>query len=84
MGFEQKQLEAFRKGLTSSYGLVFLTGPTGSGKTTTLYAALNEIKDPTKNIITVEDPIEYFLFGVNQLQVKQGDRAYFPSALRAF
>jgi len=84
MGFEQKQLEAFRKGISSSYGLVFLTGPTGSGKTTTLYAALNEIKDPTKNIITVEDPIEYFLFGVNQLQVKQEIGLSFASALRAF
>ena len=84
MGFEQKQLEAFRKGLASAYGLVFLTGPTGSGKTTTLYAALNEIKDPAKNIITVEDPIEYFLFGVNQLQVKQEIGLTFSSALRAF
>ena len=84
MGFEQKQLEAFRKGLASAYGLVFLTGPTGSGKTTTLYAALNEIKDPAKNIITVEDPIEYFLFGVNQLQVKQEIGLSFASALRAF
>lgn len=84
MGFEQKQLEAFRKGLASAYGLVFLTGPTGSGKTTTLYAALNEIKDPTKNIVTVEDPIEYFLFGVNQLQVKQEIGLSFASALRAF
>ncbi len=84
MGFEQKQLEAFRKGLASAYGLVFLTGPTGSGKTTTLYAALNEIKDPAKNIVTVEDPIEYFLFGVNQLQVKQEIGLSFASALRAF
>lgn len=84
MGFEQKQLEAFRKGLASAYGLVFLTGPTGSGKTTTLYAALNEIKDPAKNIVTVEDPIEYFLFGVNQLQVKQEIGLTFSSALRAF
>ena len=84
MGFEQKQLDAFRKSISSSYGLVFLTGPTGSGKTTTLYAALNEIKDPAKNIITVEDPIEYFLFGVNQLQVKQEIGLSFASALRAF
>ena len=84
MGFEPKQLEAFRKGLSSAYGLVFLTGPTGSGKTTTLYAALNEIKDPTKNIVTVEDPIEYSLFGINQLQVKQEIGLSFASALRAF
>ena len=70
MGFDPKQLESMRKGINSPYGLVFLTGPTGSGKTTTLYAMLNEIKDPSKNIITVEDPVEYKLDGVNQVQVK--------------
>ena len=84
MGFESKQLEAFRKGINSPYGLVFLTGPTGSGKTTTLYAALNEIKDPTKNIITVEDPVEYRLDGINQVQVKAEIGLTFAAALRSF
>ncbi|MDP2905259.1 MAG: ATPase, T2SS/T4P/T4SS family, partial [Candidatus Omnitrophota bacterium] len=61
MGFEPGQLEQIRKAINAPYGLVFLTGPTGSGKTTTLYAILNEIKSPTKNIITIEDPVEYKL-----------------------
>ena len=59
MGFLSQQLEAFHKSIVMPYGLVFLTGPTGSGKSTTLYAVLNEIKTPTKNIVTVEDTIEY-------------------------
>jgi type II secretory ATPase GspE/PulE/Tfp pilus assembly ATPase PilB-like protein len=73
-----------RKGINSPYGLVFLTGPTGSGKTTTLYAILNEIKNPTKNIITIEDPVEYKLEGVNQVQVKPDIGLTFASALRSF
>jgi type IV pilus assembly protein PilB len=84
MGFDPKQLESMRKGINSPYGLVFLTGPTGSGKTTTLYAMLNEIKDPSKNIITVEDPVEYKLDGVNQVQVKPEIGLTFASALRSF
>lgn len=84
LGFESKQSEGFRKALHSAYGLIFLTGPTGSGKTTTLYAALNEIKDPTKNIVTVEDPVEYRLDGINQVQVKPEIGLTFASALRAF
>ncbi len=84
LGFETKQLEEFRKALAAPYGLVFLTGPTGSGKTTTLYAALSEIKDPTKNILTIEDPVEYRLDGINQVQVKPDIGLTFASALRAF
>lgn len=84
IGFEQKQLEEFRKTIIAPYGLVFLTGPTGSGKTTTLYAALNEIKDPTKNIVTVEDPVEYRLDGINQVQVKPDIGLTFAVALRSF
>lgn len=84
MGFEEKQLEAFRKGINSPFGLVLLTGPTGSGKTTTLYAALNEVKSPTKNIITVEDPVEYRLDGVNQVQVKPEIGLTFAVSLRSF
>ena len=84
LGFEQKQMEVFRKSITAPYGLVLLTGPTGSGKTTTLYAALNEVKDSTKNVITIEDPVEYHLEGINQVQVKPEIGLTFASALRAF
>lgn len=84
MGFEAKQLEQIRRATNSPYGLVLLTGPTGSGKTTTLYAILNEIKSPTKNIITVEDPVEYKLDGVNQVQVKPDIGLTFANALRSF
>ena len=84
LGLEQKHAEMFKKAINSAYGLVFLTGPTGSGKTTTLYVALNEIKNTNKNIITVEDPVEYRLDGVNQVQVKPEIGLSFSSALRAF
>ncbi|MEW5758116.1 MAG: ATPase, T2SS/T4P/T4SS family [Candidatus Omnitrophota bacterium] len=84
LGFNQKQLEDFRKSIDTPYGVVLLTGPTGSGKTTTLYAALNELKDPQTNIVTVEDPVEYKLDGINQLQVKPEIGLTFASALRAF
>lgn len=84
MGFEPKQLELIRKASNAPYGLIFLTGPTGSGKTTTLYAILNEIKHPSKNIVTVEDPVEYKLDSVNQVQVKSEIGLTFASALRSF
>lgn len=84
LGLEQRHAEMFKKAINSAYGLVFLTGPTGSGKTTTLYVALNEIKNTNKNIITVEDPVEYRLEGVNQVQVKPEIGLSFASALRAF
>ncbi len=84
MGFDPKQIELLRKAINSPYGLVFITGPTGSGKTTTLYAILNEIKDPSKNIITVEDPVEYKLDGVNQVQIKPEVGLTFATALRSF
>lgn len=84
MGFLPEQLELFRKGIHTPYGLIFMTGPTGSGKSTSLYAALNEIKSPTKNIVTVEDPVEYHLEGVNQVQIKAEIGLTFASALRSF
>jgi len=84
MGFETKQLEIIRKAVNSPYGLVFVTGPTGSGKSTTLYAILNEIKSPSKNIVTVEDPVEYKLDGINQVHVKPEIGLTFASALRSF
>ncbi len=84
MGFSGQQLEWFRKGIRVPYGLVFITGPTGSGKSTSLYAALNEIKSPTKNIVTVEDPVEYHMEGLNQVQIKPEIGLTFASALRSF
>lgn len=84
LGFEQKQLEDFRKAISAPYGMVFITGPTGSGKTTTLYAALNEINNPHKNIITIEDPVEYRIDGINQVQVKPDIGLTFATALRSF
>ena len=84
LGYSSKQLIDIKKCLHSPYGLVFLTGPTGSGKTTTLYSALNELKDPRKNIITIEDPVEYRLEGINQVQIKPEIGLTFASALRSF
>ena len=73
-----------RRAINAPYGLVFLTGPTGSGKTTTLYAILSEIKSPTKNIVTIEDPVEYKLEGINQVQIKPEIGLTFAAALRSF
>jgi len=84
LGFSPEELERFRKAIISPHGLILITGPTGSGKTTTLYAALNEIKSPRKNITTVEDPVEYKLEGINQVQIKPSIGFTFASALRAF
>ncbi len=84
MGFEEDDLEKLKKAIFSPYGLVFLTGPTGSGKSTTLYAILQEIKSTEKNILTVEDPVEYRLAGINQVQVKPEIGLTFASSLRSF
>lgn len=83
-GFEPAQIELMRKATASPYGLMLVTGPTGSGKSTTLYATLTEIKHPTKNIVTVEDPVEYKLDGVNQVQIKPEIGLTFAAALRSF
>jgi general secretion pathway protein E len=69
LGFPESVLERYRKLITIPYGMLLVTGPTGSGKTTTLYASLREINSPDKKIITIEDPIEYQVEGVNQIQV---------------
>jgi type IV pilus assembly protein PilB len=84
LGFELDDLEKFRRAIISPHGLILITGPTGSGKTTTLYAALNEIKSPHENISTVEDPVEYKLEGINQVQIKPAIGLTFASTLRAF
>ncbi len=83
LGFPDYDLSKFRDLINRSYGIILVTGPTGSGKTTTLYAALGEINSPEKKIITVEDPIEYQLGGVNQVQVKAGIGLSFANILRS-
>ena len=84
LGFDNKQLDLIRKALSSSYGLFFVTGPTGSGKSTTLYSSINEVMDPTKNIMTAEDPVEFKLDGVNQVAVRNDIGLTFAAALKAF
>lgn len=83
LGFLSKQLTQFESIISKSYGLILLTGPTGSGKTTTLYATLNKINSKDKNILTIEDPVEYKLDGINQMQVKPKINLTFANALRS-
>ncbi|OFZ18414.1 MAG: type IV-A pilus assembly ATPase PilB [Bdellovibrionales bacterium GWB1_55_8] len=83
LGFEPKQLEIFKKGVYSPNGMVLVTGPTGSGKTTTLYSALTELNQITDNVSTAEDPVEYNLEGINQVQVHKEIGLTFASVLRA-
>ncbi len=82
LGFEQQPTEAFREALKLPHGMILMTGPTGSGKTTTLYSALHKLNSVDRNIVTVEDPIEYELFGVNQVQVHSSIGLTFAEALR--
>ncbi|MHC4623480.1 MAG: GspE/PulE family protein [Planctomycetota bacterium] len=83
LGFEPELLDEFKTILRQPYGIIVVTGPTGSGKSTTLYSALNYLKDPKKNITTVEDPVEYRLGGINQIQVKPEIDLDFATSLRA-
>jgi type II secretory ATPase GspE/PulE/Tfp pilus assembly ATPase PilB-like protein len=84
LGMEPEELERFSRALHSPNGIILITGPTGSGKTTTLYAALNILNTPEVNISTIEDPIEYNIEGINQVQVKEEIGFEFGTALRAF
>ncbi|MEW6054512.1 MAG: type IV-A pilus assembly ATPase PilB [Nitrospirota bacterium] len=84
LGFEQEALKKFMDSLNKPYGMILVTGPTGSGKTTTLYSALNYLNKPGINIMTAEDPVEYNFQGMNQVQVKEDIGLTFASALRAF
>lgn len=84
LGFDARLLSTMRSALLKPYGIILSTGPTGSGKTTTLYTALKELNRPERKILTVEDPIEYMLAGVNQTQVKPQIGYTFAAALRAF
>ena len=84
LGFEGDALQFFMNALNKPYGMILVTGPTGSGKTTTLYSGLNYLNKPGINIMTVEDPIEYNFQGINQVQVKEEIGLTFASALRSF
>ena len=83
LGFPKKNLGVFKKVISQPYGMVVVSGPTGSGKSTSLYAALKEIKDEKTNIITVEDPVEYQLEGISQVQVFEDIGLTFGSSLRS-
>ncbi len=82
LGFEEQPMTAFREALKRPFGMILMTGPTGSGKTTTLYSALHKLNEPTHNIVTVEDPVEYELYGINQVQTHAEIGLTFASALR--
>ncbi len=84
LGFGKALLKTFRSVIASPFGIMLVTGPTGSGKTTTLYAALSEINTPDKKIVTVEDPVEYQMDGVNQVQVHSAIGLTFAGTLRSF
>jgi type IV pilus assembly protein PilB len=84
LGFEPEQLAIFKKALELPYGMVLVTGPTGSGKTTTLYSGLQELNVPSDNISTAEDPVEFNLPGINQVQVSDSIGLTFAAALRSF
>src|SRR5438477_3328441 len=83
MGLDQDTLSKFRKAIDAPHGMILVTGPTGSGKTTTLYSVLHELNSPQYNIVTVEDPIEYEMAGINQVAVRSEIGLDFASALRS-
>lgn len=83
LGFEERELQKFRRMINHPYGMVLVSGPTGSGKTTTLYAALNSITSVEKNVVTIEDPVEYRLGLTNQVQVNPKAGVTFASGLRS-
>ena len=84
LGFEERTLEKFKESIYQPYGMILITGPTGSGKTTTLYSVLSELNKSTTNISTAEDPVEYNLFGINQVQMQDDIGLNFATALRSF
>ena len=84
LGFEESQFQAFREAINQPYGMILVTGPTGSGKTTTLYCALSELNRVSHNILTAEDPVEYSLSGINQVHIHEAIGLNFAAALRSF
>ncbi|MFC1760967.1 GspE/PulE family protein [Planctomycetota bacterium] len=83
LGFNPRLMTTFKEMLARPHGIIIVTGPTGSGKSTTLYSALNYLRNPTKNITTVENPVEYKLFGINQIQIKPDIGLDFAATLRS-
>jgi len=83
IGFSKNNLNKFNKLIKKQKGVILLTGPTGSGKSTTLFSALNKLKDDSKNIITIEDPVEYRIPGINQIQLNKKINFDFPNALKS-
>jgi type IV pilus assembly protein PilB len=84
LGFEKASLKRFEEAIFKPYGMVLVTGPTGSGKTNTLYSAMSRVNTPEVNILTAEDPVEFQLPGINQVQMKEGIGLNFAAALRSF
>jgi len=84
LGFAEDALKKFLRAIESPYGIILVTGPTGSGKTTTLYSTLARMNSPDRQIMTIEDPVEYNLHGINQIQVHEEIGLTFSNALRAF
>jgi len=84
LGFEQETLDKFQRNIMKPYGMVLVTGPTGSGKTNTLYSSVSQLNTVDTNIMTAEDPVEFQLMGVNQVQMKDQIGLNFAAALRAF
>ncbi len=84
LGFEQSQIDVFKEAIYKPYGMVLVTGPTGSGKTTTLYSALADLNKTSENISTAEDPVEFNLAGINQCQMHDSIGLNFAAALRSF
>ena len=84
LGFEEATLKRFKAGIHKPFGMILVTGPTGSGKTTTLYSALAELNKSTENVSTAEDPVEFNLAGINQVQMQESIGLNFAAALRSF
>lgn len=84
LGFNKRELRTYKEAIKNPNGIILISGPTGSGKTTTLYATLKLLNDDITNILTIEDPIEYTLEGINQVQLKENIGLDFPSTLRTF
>ncbi len=84
LGFDERPMQDFMEAIEKPYGMILVTGPTGSGKTTTLYSALSQLNKPGVNIMTAEDPVEYNFFGINQVQIREDIGLTFAAALRSF
>jgi type IV pilus assembly protein PilB len=84
LGFEPESLSRFNDAIARPWGMVLVTGPTGSGKTNTLYSSISKLNTPATNIMTAEDPVEFNLVGINQVQIREGIGLTFAAALRAF